>query len=498
MADGYPRLSESFLGELRGRVTVFDLAARRVEWDRSRSNPGRDDWWALCPFHGERTPSFHVTRKNRWHCFGCGRGGDMFDFAMLDRNTDFMGAVRFLAWEAGLEMPAPDAKASVAAAVRGELRAACAEATAFFRMRLDSPEATGARKWLESRGVSGEEVDRWEIGFAPFGGGALLAHLRGKGVDDRAAIAAGLVRDAVDGRPRRDFFVGRIMFPVHDRLGRPSGFIGRGRKGRGPKYLNSPGTAVFDKGRTLFNHARARAAVAPEGPLLVAEGVMDVIALERAGWPAAVAPLGTAVTSSHLDMLWDIHHEPVAMMDGDDAGRLAGLRLADLALPRLEPGRSLLVAELPKGADPDTLVRRGEADEIRVALVSPGTVLGRLWDREAARHRVNSPDSRAAIRAALRERVAVIGDRGLRAEYERDIDGMVAAQRPVRLDAATLERVRGQLKPGQTVEQFVAWAMRGMMRMEDERAAGVDTGRVGRMMRDGPPDAEGNDPLDRF
>ena len=298
-------LPPGFLDELKNRTSLGQVVGRKVIWDAKKSNQGKGDLWAPCPFHQEKTASFHVDdRKGFYYCFGCHAKGDMFSFVRETENVGFMEAVEILAREAGMQMPARDPKAQEKADRASQLAEVMEQAVQFFRLQLRAGTGAAAREYLTGRGLRDGALDRWEIGFAPDGWQNLWDHLRGKSVAEDLILGAGLAKPSNQGKKPYDTFRNRIMFPIRDARGRCIAFGGRAiDPSDNAKYLNSPETELFDKGRSLFNHGPAREAAGKGETLVVAEGYMDVIALGEAGLLAAVAPLGTAVTESQLQML---------------------------------------------------------------------------------------------------------------------------------------------------------------------------------------------------
>lgn len=422
-------LPPGFLDELRARVSIVSVVGRKVTWDPRKSNAARGDHWAPCPFHQEKTASFHVEEaKGRYHCFGCHAGGDVVTFVRETEGLGFMEAVERLAAEAGMEMPAQDPRLAARVAANQGLVEAMEAAVRFFRTQLNGARAAEARAYLDRRGLSPAIQTAFEIGYAPDGRTDLIGHLASKGFTPAVVAEAGLSVAPRDGGKPYDRFRNRITFPIRDARGRAIAFGARAvSAGQEPKYLNSPETPLFDKGRTLYNIGPARAAAGKAGTVVVAEGYMDVIALAEAGIAYAVAPLGTAITSDQLTALWRVVPEPVVALDGDAAGRGAAQRLIDLALPLLGPDRALRFAMLPAGQDPDDLVRAGGAAAIRAVLDASQPMVALLWERETEGQVLDSPERRAALDARLRAHLAKIADPGLRAHWEREIRDRRAA-----------------------------------------------------------------------
>ena len=417
-------LPPGFLDELRARLSLGQVVGRRVAWDLRKSNQAKGDLWAPCPFHEERTASFHVDdRKGFYYCFGCGAKGDAISFVRETEQASFMEAVETLAREAGVEMPARDPQAQARAGRAARLAEVMEAAVKHFRLQLGTRAASDARATLARRGLDAGALERFEIGYAPPDRQGILAHLTAKGVAEDLIVDAGLCARPDDGGAPYDRFRDRILFPIRDARGRAIALGGRAMDPNArAKYLNSPETELFDKGRTLYNLREAREAVGKGAPLIVAEGYMDVIALVGAGFEAAVAPLGTAVTEEQLRMLWRLAPEPVIALDGDRAGLRAAMRLVDLALPALEPGRSLSFALLPEGRDPDDLIRAEGAEAMRAAIEAAEPLSRMLWRRETEGAALDTPERRAGLDRALREAVRTIRDPSVRRYYAGEMD----------------------------------------------------------------------------
>lgn len=417
-------LPPGFLDELRTRLSLSQVVGRKVMWDPRKSNQGKGDMWAPCPFHQEKTASFHVDdRKGYYYCFGCHAKGDAITFVRETENVSFMEAVEILAGEAGMQMPERDPQAQEKADRRTLLAEVMEQAVQFFRLQLRTGAAAESRAYLDRRGLSVEAQERWEIGFAPDAWQAMWDHLRGKSVDEELILGAGLAKPSQKGGKPYDTFRNRIIFPIRDARGRAIAFGGRAMDPTdNAKYLNSPETELFDKGRSLFNHGRAREAAGKGQPLIVAEGYMDVIALSEAGFNATVAPLGTAVTEHQLQMLWRVADEPIIALDGDTAGLRAAMRVIDLALPVLEAGKSLRFAIMPEGMDPDDLIRASGAAAMQDRLDQAQPMVRLLWQREIEGRVFDSPERKAALDKALREKIMLIRDPSLRSHYGQEIN----------------------------------------------------------------------------
>ncbi|WP_188055032.1 DNA primase [Sphingosinithalassobacter sp. CS137] len=417
-------LSPAFLDELRARTQLSTLVGKSVKLRRA----GRE-WTACCPFHNEKTPSFYVNdEKGFYHCFGCGAHGDAIRWMTDQRGLPFIDAVKELAAAAGLDMPEQDARSAERERRAKGLREAMEDAAAWFSERLHGIEGAEARAALERRGISAETARAFGLGFAPDARGKLRAALADYG--DALLVEAGLLIQ-VDGKEPYDRFRGRLMIPIRDARGRCIAFGGRILSEGEPKYLNSPETPLFDKGRTLYNLDRAQSAARKAGRVIAVEGYMDVIALAQAGFGEAVAPLGTAMTEHQLERLWRMVEVPLLCFDGDAAGQKAAVRAAHRALPGLQPGRSLAFVTLPEGQDPDDLVRAQGSAAFEALLAAPEPLVQRLWAHELAAEPIDTPEARAGLRRRLTELAQTIQEPTVRSEYvaefRRRFDALFAA-----------------------------------------------------------------------
>ena len=429
-------LPAAFLEELRARTPLPAVIGRRVRLARS----GRQ-WKGCCPFHGEKTPSFYVY-DDHYHCFGCGVHGDGIGFVMQSQGAGFMEAVEQLAAEAGLEVPTPSPEAAEADRRRHDLASVLAAAQASFQRRLFLPEGRAALDYLRGRGLTDATIRDFCLGWSGEGRGALATELQREGIGPDLLIEAGLLREAEQRGPARELFFHRVMFPIRDRRGRVISFGGRTLGDGQPKYLNGPETALFSKRRTLYGLDLAREAARGGAPVVLVEGYMDVIALHQAGVRGALAPLGTALTEEQLEALWGLTPAPILCFDGDAAGARAAARAAELALPLLSPERTLTLATLPDGQDPDTLVRRDGVAALQAVLHAVRPLSEALYDllREAGDA---TPEQRAAFRSRLEAAARRIPDKSLAAEYRRTLlDRYFAEHR--RGDNRRGENVRGQ------------------------------------------------------
>jgi DNA primase len=403
-------LTPQWLDELRARTSLSALIGRSIKVTKA----GRE-YKACCPFHNEKTPSFTINdEKGFYHCFGCGAHGDAIRWMTDQRGLSFMDAVKELADAAGMQVPAADPKAAAKAERANTLYDVMKAAQEWFVAQFQGLEGAEARAYCERRGLKPETIKTFGIGFAPDSRGKLKEAIKHFG-DDKL-VEAGLLISVEDKEPY-DRFRGRLMIPIRDPRGRVIAFGGRILGAGEPKYLNSPDTPLFDKGRTLYNLDKASAASRASGRVIVVEGYMDAIALAQAGFGEAVAPLGTALTEQQITMLWRMVPKPLLCFDGDAAGQKAAFRAAQRALGGLKPGHSLEFVTLPEGQDPDDLVRSAGPRAFAELLEASEPLVERLWKTELAAEPVDTPEDRAGFKQRLGVHVANIADAEIRRHY---------------------------------------------------------------------------------
>jgi len=416
-------LTPQWLDELRARITLSSVIGRTVKLRRAGN-----EWKACCPFHHEKTPSFTVSdEKGFYHCFGCGAHGDAIRWMTDQRGLEFMDAVQELAAQAGMEVPRPDPREAKRAEQRAGLHDVLAAAQDWFATNLRGAGGAKARDYLARRGLDAHTLERFGFGYAPDDRGALARGLA-QGpvrVDGALLVEAGLQVAPKDGPQREayDRFRDRLTLPIHDSRGRVIGFGGRildSERTEAPKYLNSPDTPLFDKGRTLYNLHRAAPAARKTGRIVVVEGYMDVIALAAAGIEEAVAPMGTALTEQQIELLWRQADKPILCFDGDAAGQRAAVRAAERVLPMLRPGCTLQFVALPAGMDPDDLVRNDGRAALEHLLEAPASLLDLVWSHERDAVPLAGPEDKAGLKARLLAHAEAIADRDIAALYRRE------------------------------------------------------------------------------
>lgn len=402
--------------ELRARITLSTLVQRSVKLTRA----GRE-WKGCCPFHEEKTPSFYVNdQKQFYHCFGCGAHGDAISWMVDQQGLQFMDAVKELAGMAGMDVPAPDPVMARRAEQRASLIDVTEAAQRFFVEALGGPSGGAAREYLQRRGFSQSVMREFGFGWAPDDRQALPRALSQFGED---MLEGAGMRAANEAGERYDRFRGRVMLPIQDARGRVIAFGGRilDKRDGVAKYLNSPDTDLFDKGRTLYNLHRAAPATRQSGRVVVVEGYMDVIALANAGIADAVAPLGTALTEMQLELLWRMVEVPVLCFDGDAAGQRAAMRAIARALPMLAPMRSLGIVRLPAGLDPDDLIKAQGKGAMEQLLAAPSSLIDTLWEFERDAQPLATPEAKAGLKARLMAHVETIADPEIKSLYRREL-----------------------------------------------------------------------------
>ena len=412
------RFDPSFLDDIRDRLPVSQVVGKRVKLKRQ----GRE-YIALSPFKQEKTPSFTVNdQKGFYHCFASGEHGDIFSFLQKTEGLSFPESVERLAGEAGLEMPKASPRDEQREQGRERLRAAMEAACVFFEQQLAARSGGVVREYLHGRGVAGETIAAFRLGYGGKNRHGLKEHLAGKGYDASAMVEAGLVIAGDDIPVSYDRFRERLIFPIRDHKDRVIAFGGRAlAAGARAKYVNSPETPLFHKRSVLFNIGAARKAAYERGQIIVVEGYMDVIALAQAGLANTVAPLGTALSGDQLKALWRMGNEPVLCFDGDAAGRKAAFRAVDTALGLLESGRSLKFAFLPQGQDPDDMIAEHGAEAFRALIEKARSLSDVLWTREVEGGDFSTPERRAALEDRLADLLKHIASNRVRRHYGEDI-----------------------------------------------------------------------------
>lgn len=430
---------KNFLENLKEQISAVDVFSKYVKLERRGH-----DWFGRCPFHSEKTGSFKVDPdRGLFYCFGCGAHGDVIKFVMETEKMSFMEAVKYLANMYGMEVPKEREESSKYKAedeAKSKMYEIMEKAKVFFQKRLKEGEAEGAKKaleYLKNRNISNEFIDTFQLGFA-CEEDALISLLEKEGFSEELIIKTGLFFKSQYGKNRhnkRDFvskFSGRITFPIIDSRGRCVGFGGRvipnlnetasanSREKNVAKYINSPETEIFIKNHQLYGYNLVRRGGIRESTIkdvILVEGYMDVIAMHQAGFTSAVAPLGTSISETQINMCWRICDNPVICLDGDAPGRKASFRWLDKILPMLIPGKSFKFAKLPQDSDPDALILNGRSDLIESALRNAQSLSDWMWDGAFILYPSDTPEEKAAIVKMLKDKTREIKDTSINRLY---------------------------------------------------------------------------------
>lgn len=409
---------QRFIEELRARVSIVDVVGAKVKLTKK----GRE-YQGLCPFHNEKTPSFTVNEsKGFYHCFGCGAHGDIIKFEMEANGLPFIDALQKLSHQAGLQMPQLTAKDKKEEEERKSLYDIMECACSFFEKSLRMPDgAEGLKYFTKKRGLSKETIQKFRLGFAP-NNNALMAHLKAEGINEKEMKELGLIAIPEDtSRRPHDFFRNRVMIPITNKQGRIIAFGGRVMEKIEPKYLNSPDTPIFNKRRNLYNLDKAREVAYKEKNLIICEGYMDVIALDRYGFGYAVAPLGTALTEEQIMEAWKVCSEPILCLDGDSPGVKAAMRAVDRVLPILKAGYSLKFLFLPDNQDPDEYLQAHGRESFGALMKKTRPLIDILWQKYTENEDSSTPEKKALIEKTLLAEVAKITDATVRSYYAQEI-----------------------------------------------------------------------------
>lgn len=404
---------------VRQATDMLQLVGETVELKRRGS-----DWWGCCPFHHEKSPSFHVNpTTGLWKCFGCGAGGDVFAYVMKRESLDFPDSIRYLAERAGIEL-SEERSGPRRGPRRTRVLDCLQEAEKYYNTQLmrgrgDGPAA--GRRYLSGRGFGSDVCRRWGLGFAP-GHGALTEHLRAQGFSRQELVSADLALEGQGGR-LRDRFYDRVMFPIHDEQGRTIAFGGRVMTDAKPKYLNTKETAVFSKGKHLFAFDRAKDSMVASGTCIVCEGYTDVIAMHEAGFTNAVATLGTALTMDHVKLIERFARKRIiCMFDGDEAGQ----RAAERAVRYIDKtGVEMLCVVLPNNQDPMEFLRDHGADALRPILAAAQPLMDFVFGKRLAGYDLSVPGRRVAALDDMAQVLAPLADSMLMDGYATQLADML-------------------------------------------------------------------------
>lgn len=428
------RFEESFINEIKMRIPISRIIGAKVTFDTRKSNSSKGNFWACCPFHVEKTPSFCCNdHKASYHCFGCQESGDIFNFIMKIEGLSFFQAVEKLADLAGLELPKFNEAQQKKHKNKTTIYEILEKTNKFFEENLQKKEANEARIYLQNRKLSAHTIENFQLGFASAKKFLLKNYLNEQNISDAQMLEAGLLAKSENDGSLYERFNNRIIFPIKDAQNRIIGFGGRAlQQNAKAKYINTAETSVFIKGRNLYNLKAARDycyknrkigiyetnnANNLKQELIVVEGYMDVISMHQAGFKNAVAPLGTALTEEQVKLLWQTSLHPILCFDGDDAGLRAAYRTIDRMLPILEPHVSLRFALLPKGLDPDDIIKNKGKEAFSEYLKEAKSLLDLLWQKETLDKDFSTPEKCAVTEKTLLTAAQTIKNTTLKQHY---------------------------------------------------------------------------------
>ena len=418
--------SSAFLEKIKTNVKISDIASRHVNWDLKKSNTSKQDFWAPCPFHQEKTASFHVDdTKGFYYCFGCQAKGNIFTFLNEMEGVSFFDAVKALSEMAGIPLEIDDDKKRMTTSNEEQRLININEiASEFFRKYLFSTKGSIALSYLRDRGLSLEIIKEFQLGFSPSKPDDLTNFLKSQGYNEQFIEKSGLAFKP-ENKPLVDRFRNRIMFPISDSNNNIVAFGGRSlNTAYGAKYINSSETKIFKKGSLLFNLKNAQKSKKND-PLIVVEGYMDVISLANNSIKNAVAPLGTSMTKEQLQLIWRACEEPVLLLDGDNAGKLATSRAVDLALPLISYNQTLRIANLPTNYDPDDLLKQQGKDALKDVIENSQTLSEFIYANEKSQRKIDSPERLKKLHVELTRKIQKIKDFSLKKMFLAEMNDKI-------------------------------------------------------------------------
>ena len=418
--------SSAFLEKIKTSVKISDIASRHVNWDLKKSNTSKQDFWAPCPFHQEKTASFHVDdTKGFYYCFGCQAKGNIFTFLNEMEGVSFFDAVKALSEMAGIPLEIDDDKKRMTTSNEEQRLININEiASEFFRKYLFSTKGSFALSYLRDRGLSLEIIKEFQLGFSPSRPDDLTNFLKSQGYNEQFIEKSGLAFKP-ENKPLVDRFRNRIMFPISDSNNNIVAFGGRSlNTAYGAKYINSSETKIFKKGSLLFNLKNAQKSKKND-PLIVVEGYMDVISLANNSIKNAVAPLGTSMTKEQLQLIWRACEEPILLLDGDNAGKLATSRAVDLALPLISYNQTLRIANLPTNYDPDDLLKQHGKDALKDVIENSQTLSEFIFTNEKSQRKIDSPERLRKLHVELTRKIQKIKDFSLKKMFLAEMNDKI-------------------------------------------------------------------------
>ncbi len=417
-------LPEEFIREIRDSVKLSEIISRKVKLTKKGKN-----FLGLCPFHNEKTPSFNVNDDDGYyHCFGCGAHGDNISFIRTSENKSFMEAVEFLADISSIKIPKSNFENSDLYNEKKVLLEITELSAQYFSNNLFSQQGKGSLRYLRSRGLNDHAIKKFRIGYAADFG--LKKFLSSKGFSENMMIKAGMLR-SYENNSYQEVFRNRIIFPIFDKRNNVIAFGARALFNSKAKYINSPNTNLFQKSKNLYGISHLKNQDTNTKRLLIVEGYMDVITIYQTKIALSVAPLGTAISEKQIELIWDLNKKPILCLDGDSAGEMAAWRFINRLMPLIKIGYEVSFAWLPKGKDPDEMLRNSEYDKFLEIISNPRTLIETIWDILLKKHDISNVDARALLWAEAKEIVRKIKDNNLNKAYSDEIYKIINSSRNI-------------------------------------------------------------------
>ncbi|MDR1560856.1 MAG: DNA primase [Holosporaceae bacterium] len=401
-------MNKEFIDFLKSKASILDVIAGKVRLRKSGK-----DWFGLCPFHKEKTGSFKVdVNQGYYYCFGCGAHGDIISFVKDFEKISFLDAVEYLSNIYGIPLPE---KSTELIDPNKFVYAAMDEIKNWFGKQLNEPSGEMARKYLESRKISRESIEKFNIGYAPDNNN-LAVYLHKKGFSNDVLLKTGVYSKSMYGNELINRYNSRLIFPILDVMGRCIGFGGRiFEKSNSAKYINSPETEIFIKSNQLYGYNLAKRGKTRK--IILTEGYLDVISMHQAGFDGTVAPLGTSISDTQINMCWRVCDNPIVSLDGDSAGIKASYRWIDKIFAALKPGKSFSFAKLPEGTDPDSLLWNSRSDVVQTSIENAFPLSEWVWEGAFLLYPSETPEQKAAIIKMLKEKIEIISDSSIKKLY---------------------------------------------------------------------------------
>ena len=416
-------LSDVFIAEIRNSVSLLTIVQHKVKLiKRGKNHVG------LCPFHSEKTPSFHVIEdQGNYHCFGCGAHGDIISFIRQTETLTFMEAIEKIAQISGIIIPTLDNFDNKEYSKRKTILKILDIAATYFSNELELPSGRNANKYLMDRGVNKKLRLEFRIGYAPSEG--LKSKLISAGFNENQILEAGLIKRLENSNKIIDIFRNRIIFSIFDNRKQVIAFGARALFETNAKYINSPNTELFKKSNTLYGLSQFKEMKTITGKLLVVEGYMDVISINKTNIASAVAPLGTAISEKQIDLIWSLNKKPILCFDGDKAGKLAAWRFIKRVIPILKVGLEVCFCLLPEGKDPDDMIQNNEIEDFKKVIESPSSLIDTIWLMLLEKYDISNVDSKANLWMEAKNLVREFNDKTLKNAYFDEVSYRIRLMR---------------------------------------------------------------------